>query len=163
MATTRKPRGSMDVAPMQEVEEAKESVLSKTSPTLDEVEALGDTELRLVSLYDVEKRIGLLARIILEAAMRSRGQMSLKDKADIALRSITVLEGSKQTVEWKQDMLKKPSPKSVEALEKEMKERQERLLKLLTRSKEVQVAEAQAALDAISKDEEDEDEQPEAS
>lgn len=145
---------------MQEVPEAPESVLSTTSPTLDEVEELGDTELRLVSLYDVEKRIGLLARIILEAALRSRGQMSLKDKSDIALRAITVLEGSKQTVEWKQDMLKKPSPKSVEALEKEMKERQERLLKLLTRSKEVQVAEAQAALDAITKDEESEEELP---
>jgi len=131
------------------IAEAPESVLSKTATVAADAAALGDFE--QVNLLELEKRIGLLTRIIIEAALRAPVfQMTLKDKADVALRAITVLEGSKQQIQWRDDMLRKPAPKSVEAYEEEMKQREARVMKLLMRRKEIQVRDAQLALDQVA-------------
>lgn len=105
----------------------------------------GRIELSQVDLFEIEKRVGLLSRVVIEAALLGP-MLSVKEKADIALRAITVLEGSKQQVEWRTDMLRKEPSKNALEVEAEMKQREERLMRILTRRKQLQIAQAEAAI-----------------
>lgn len=127
------------------IPEAPDSALSRTAPFIEDVAIQGD--LNLVNLVEAEKRIGLLSRIILEASLRApRSTLTLREKADIALRAISVLEGSKQQVVWKEELLKKPTPKTVEQYEAERAQRERSLTDLLLRSKAIRAAQVEEVL-----------------
>lgn len=134
------------------MEEDPDSLLSKTSTTLDEQEALRAVTYNTVDLADLEERIGLASRIIIEHALRVKGGMSAKDKCDIALRAITTLEGSKQEVVWRDKRLKAPSRKTTVALKAEKEKIADRLLKVAMRNKELQIAHAEVALKAMGEE-----------
>jgi hypothetical protein len=126
--------------------------LAHTETFEDEVERLRDRDLSTVNIYEVDKRVALLGRIIIEGALRSKGQMSLREKADIALRAIQCLEGLKSKSElWVRDST--PVPISVEELEDELSEREERLMRLADswRSRK-DAANAREALKALGED-----------
>lgn len=142
--------GSTDVAPPSALKEDPSSILSRTSTTLDEQDALASRTFATVDINDLEMRIGLLARIILEHYLRSR-EMGAKEKCDVALRAITTLEGSKQEVTWRDELRKKPTKRSLEAYKRERADREERLKKILLRREEVRAAQAELALNSISK------------
>ncbi len=144
--TQRRAVGQNDVADPRPMEEDPESLLSKTSTTLDEQEALRAVTYNTVDLGDLEERIGLASRIIIEHTLRSRGGMSKKDKCDIALRAITTLEGSKQEVVWRDKRLKAPSRTTTVALKAEKEKVANRLIKVALRNKELQIAHAEEAL-----------------
>jgi len=137
--------GSNDVAPSRALEEDPESLLNKTSTVLDEQEALRALTYDTVNLEELEARIGLASRIILEHYLRCT-KLAAKDKCDIALRAITTLEGSKQEVVWRDKMMKKPSRVGLDALKKEKEKVAAKLLKAALRKKEIQVSHAEAAL-----------------
>lgn len=134
-----------DQANPSPIPEAPDSSLSRTAPLIEDIAIQGD--LNLVNLVESEKRIGLLSRIILEASLRApRSTLTLREKADIALRAISVLEGSKAQVTWKEELLKKPTPKTVEQYEAERAQRERSLTDLLLRSKTIRAAQVEEAL-----------------
>ena len=147
--------GAMDVAPATPVPGAPASILDATSTTLANQEALGGLhDLGLVNVIELEQRIGLLARIIIEAAMRE--PTSLRDRAEIAVRAIQVLENARSTApEWREALVKKAPPRAIEAYRAERTRVEERLKSILLRKKEVQVARAEEALRAIGAKEAD--------
>lgn len=147
--------GRNDIAPPRDVPENPSSILSKTSTYYEELTALNAITFDLVDLDDLEQRIGLRARIIIEyvmsldhAELKMHG-MSMKDKVDLALRSISTLEGSKQEVTWRETMAKKPRRVSVAALKREREQVEERLHKVLSRRAEVKKATAEDALNQL--------------
>lgn len=93
------------------------SCLHKTAPYEDEVDALDSYDFATFNVLEVDRRIALLARIVLEAALRDKS-MSRKDKADLALRAINTLEGTKSQL-WVKDA-SKPIPIDVDTYEREM-------------------------------------------
>jgi len=149
--------GAGDVAKKTPIAEDPASILSKTSRTLDEQAALESRSFGIVNLDELEMRIGLQARTILEYFLRlTREEMrdlrvSIKDKADVALRAITTLEGSKQEIRWQDEMRKKPRRVSMTAYKKEREEKEKRLKSMLLRKKEVQIKQAEEALAEIER------------
>lgn len=125
--------------------EAPHSALSRTSTARDELDVLDAHTFDTINLEELEMKIGLAARIILEHSLRSKG-LPPKDKCDIALRAITVLEGSKQEVTWRDELRKKPRRVTMKAYEAERRKVAAELLKVATRNKEVQVVQAEEAL-----------------
>lgn len=144
--------GEGDVAPPRPLPEAPESLLSKTSTILDEQEALRAVTFNTVNLAELEERIGLTARIILEHYLRTDKILAPKDKCDIAIRAITTLEGSKQEVTWRDRRLKEPPRKALSALKAEKERIADKLMKAALRKKEIQVMQAEAALQAMGDD-----------
>lgn len=136
----------------REVEEKPCSALSNTASVQEEFEAVNATGFDLVNLNEIEMRIGLLSRIILEHSLRLQAHemklagMTQKDKADLALRAITVLEGQKSEVTWKEDLAKKPQKVTLEQYKREREEAEKTLKKILSRKKEVKLATAELAL-----------------
>ena len=156
MASRKKPSTSPlseargVTAPSRPVTEAPDSVLSRTPTLKDELQALDATSYDLVNLEELEMKIGVIARIILEHTLRT-GTLAPADKARIALESIRTLEGTKQVI-WREDMLNKPKRKTIEALEKEKEKLTKNLLKVAMRKKEVQIHKAEVALKALKSD-----------
>jgi hypothetical protein len=149
--------GRNDVTPAVPVPEAPDSIISRTAPALHEVAALDATALRdMFNIDELEMRIGLLSRIVIEHSLRN-AQLSPREKADIALRAITVLEGSKQEVTWRDELARKPKPITIEAYKRERQERETRLKKMLLRKKEVQVRVGEEALKAAGEKEPNDD------
>jgi hypothetical protein len=142
--------GANDLAPPRPIPEAPDSILSKTSSVEDEQRELRAVNYSTVNLEELEERIGLTARIVLEHALRYDNRMvSPKDKCDIALRAITVLEGSRQEVTWRDARLKAPTRTSTAAIKAEKKRIGDQLMKAALRKKEIQVAQAEKALEAM--------------
>ncbi len=139
------------------VQEKPKSALSNTATIHEELEAVNATGFDLVNLNEIEMRIGLLSRIILEHTMRLQAHemklagMTQKDKADLALRAITVLEGQKSEVTWKEDLARKPKKVTLEQYKKEREIAEKSLKKILSRKKEVKIASAELALDQLRK------------
>ena len=150
---SEKAAGVSDVAPARVMEEAPKSVLSRTSTIQDELDALDAKTYDTVNLEEVEMRIGLASRIVIEHALRSReARLSPREKCDIALRAITVLEGSRQEITWRDELRKRPQRKTIAALADERKKVADRIIKAAARRKEVQIAQAEEALKNLQKD-----------
>jgi len=128
------------------------TTLANTDTLEDEIERLRDRNLDTVNIYEVDKRVALLGRVIIEGALRSKGQMSLREKADIALRAIQCLEGLKSKSElWVRDST--PVPISVEELQDELTEREERLMRLADTWRERRsAAEVKEVIDTLGGD-----------
>lgn len=137
--------GSTDVAPPNPMPEAPNSLLSKTSTVLSEREALKLVTFESLNLPELEERIGLAARIVIEHYLRSSG-LAPKDKCDIALRAISTLEGSRQEVTWRDERMKKPATSSLVALKAEKEKIASQLIDAALRKKEVKLVEAEKAL-----------------
>jgi len=134
------------------IAEKPSSALSNTATVQEELEAVNATGFDLVNLNEIEMRIGLLSRIILEHTLRLQPHemqlsgITLKDKVDLSLRAITTLEGQKSEVTWKESLAKKPQRVTLEQYKKEREEAEETLKKILKRKKEVKLASAELAL-----------------
>lgn len=110
-----------------------DSIVNKVPAYTDPLEGIDEMDLATVHIVEVDRRLALMGRFVLEAALRSKGQMSLKDKADIAIRTINVVEGAKQRVElWARDEAREV-PRTVEQYERERQEAEGRLRMLLER------------------------------
>ena len=107
-------------APASEVKAAPpDSCLQRTAPYLDEAAALDSVNLDTFNVVEVDRRLSLLSRFILEKVLRE-GRLPNKDMADLALRTINTLEGSKVRSElWVRDD-EAPIPIDVEAYENEL-------------------------------------------
>jgi hypothetical protein len=119
-----------------------------SKPTmLDEVDELQDNKLNTVNIFEAEERIGLMCRVILEHGLRSRGKLTLKEKMDFALRTITTLEGQKNITEWREGLRKRQvAPKSTVEYQKERAKVEEKLMNILTKRKEITVEKMQTAI-----------------
>lgn len=128
------------------------SIMNHAAPLLDEIEDLPQSMLStILENFDqihVEKRITLLARLIIEDALWNREGLTRKERADIAFNAIRVLEGSKSTL-WVQDPNDKNIPKNKEAMAKEKDKIESRLQRLLKSGGMIDKAKKQAAADAI--------------
>ena len=124
-----------------------DSILNHAAPTMDEIEHLPQGKLSLflesANIPHIEKRITLLARLIIENALWHREGLTVKERADLALNAIRTLEGSKSKL-WIEDPNEATIPKSSEAMAKEKTRIEERMLELL---KEKIAAEEQKAED----------------
>ena len=124
-------RKKREIPPMPEA--PTNSVINKQESYLDKLERVDDMDFETVHILDIDRRLALISRFILEAALRSTGQLTLKDKADIAIRAINVVEGAKQRVElWQRDM-ERETPRTVEQYEAERQATEARLRMLLER------------------------------
>lgn len=140
------------------------SILQHTAPTFDDVEVLtgGDLSqvMAVVEMEEVEKRITLISRLIIEKALWNQNKvMTMKERADLAIKAIATIEGTKNRL-WVRDE-DETMPRSEEAIQAEIDASTERLEKVLSEEKRlklkastkekrrieaaVQVAEAQAA------------------
>lgn len=155
-------RDSNDLAPRTPCPEDPSSLLNQRSTTLDEQTALRSKDFHLINIDDLEMRIGLISRIVIEHALRGK-LLSPKDKCDVALRAISTLEGSKQEITWRDDLKKKPKTIDFEVYSKERALKEQKLEKILLRRKEVRVLQAENALkelektEKVEKDQEDKD------
>jgi hypothetical protein len=151
MATKpRRGKNSPDLAPRTPVEEDPKSLLNQRSTTQDEQEALRSKDFRTINIDDLEMRIGLMARMVLEHYLRGK-QLGPKDKCDIALRAISTLEGAKQEIVWRDELKKKPKTVDFELYAKERALKEQKLEKILLRRKEVKVLEAERAVQELQK------------
>lgn len=134
------------------MEEDPNSVLSKY-PTYEEELDKKYAEISDIPVIDVDRRIALIARIVLERALRSSGEMSRKDKADIALRAISTLEGIKSKSEmWVHDEQKKTV--TIEEYEKE-RQAVEKRIKALLSSRTKRLERTKAAVEQLNAKSED--------
>lgn len=125
-------------APAAHVPDAPaDSVLHRTAPYLDEVAALASVELRTFNVIECDRRIALLSRFVLEAALRD-SMISRKDRADLALRAISALEGSKVRHLWQMD--DEIVPIDVEAYDAELRAVESELMRLTTIKNQKQAA-----------------------
>lgn len=158
---SEKALGMCDVAPPRTMEEDPDGLLSKTSTTQDEQRALDAKTYELADLAELEERIGIASRIVLEHALRipcRESGMTSKEKCDIALKAISTLEGTKQEVVWRERRMKKPTRVTVDALKKEKERVADRLMKVALRKKEVQLRQAEEALAHITEDDPEDEE-----
>ncbi len=131
-----------DVAP-------KNSILQHAAPTLDDVDALtgGDLEnmLDIVDIDTVEKRITLLSRLVIEKMLWNKSitingvqinALTAKERADLAIKAIQTLEGTKKTL-WVKDEDDEYRNKSKEQIEKEIDASKGRLAKILNEDKKI--------------------------
>jgi hypothetical protein len=132
-------------APANPLPEDPDSLLSKTATVLNEQEALRAVNFNTINLEELEERIGLAARIVIEHYLRS-AKLSPKDKCDIALRAVSTFEGSKQEVVWRDKRMRAPSKTTLLALRKEKEAITQKLLNAATRNKEIEVADAEVAV-----------------
>lgn len=122
-----------------------DSIVNDQPDPLDQIDSI---DFDAVHIVEVDRKLALMGRFVLEAALKSKGQMSLKDKADIAIRTINVVEGAKQRVElWARDM-EREVPKTVEQYERERQEAEARLRMLLERKSTLKQV-AEAAIDVV--------------
>jgi len=140
------------------------SILQHTAPTFDDVHALtgGDLSqvMAIVEMEEVEKRITLISRLIIEKALWNKDKvMTMKERADLAIKAIATIEGTKNRL-WVKDE-DEAMPRSEEAIQAEIDASTARLQKILSEEKRlkdkatasdkrriaaaVKVAEAQAA------------------
>lgn len=143
------PPKKVDVAP-------SDSVINRTAPYLDEVATLDSRTLESFNVLEVDRRIALLSRMVLESALRADpAHIPLKDRADLALRAINTLEGARSRSDlWKKEE-SAPVPIDVEAYEVEVKETEQRMEKLLARSKQRATKKhADKALEVMGEEEE---------
>lgn len=130
------------------MKEAPGSGLSKLTTIADDLKGLDAVTYETVNLQELEMRIGLAARIILEHTLRSPG-LNPKDKCDIALRAITVLEGTKSEVTWRTELMRRPARKDTAILAQEKEVIAAKLIKAAMRRKEIQISQAEMALSAM--------------
>lgn len=137
-------------APLPEAP-ARSAVNQPAETYTDPTDGIDGVDLDKVHIIEIDRRLALMGRLVLEAALRSRDRMSLKDKADIAIRTINVVEGAKQRVElWARDM-EREVPKTVEQYEAERQAVEARLRMLLERKGSITRKETvDAALDVLS-------------
>lgn len=110
------------------------TIFNDSAPTMDEIDHLPQshlsTALETAQIPHIEKRITLLARLVLEHTLWNPDGLTKKERADIALNAIRTLEGSKSTL-WVEDPNEKNLPKNKEALANEKKRIEGRLQQLL--------------------------------
>lgn len=121
----------------------KDSIFNSAAPMISEIEHLDQSMLSTImesaNVAHLEKRITLLARLIIEHTLWNTEGLSKKERADIALNAIRTFEGTKSTL-WVQDPNDKNIPKSDQAMQREkvkIEARLERLLKSRTRLSKV--------------------------
>lgn len=85
--------------------DTSDSLLAHTAPTLKMVKELTDGDVTqfmdVVNINEVEKRTTLLARLIIEDVLWHAEGLTKKERADIAMKAIATLEGTKNI--WIQD------------------------------------------------------------
>lgn len=151
METKRRKRAVAKGIEGKVVEDAPSSAIS-AYPTYEDELSAANGDLDTVNIIEVDRRLALLARIILEGVMREgRGVMSPKDRGDLALRTISTLEGVKARTElWVRESDVASLPRTMEELERETREVEARLRKLLERDAQgTQREDAEAALQAL--------------
>lgn len=131
---------------------AKNSIFNSAAPTLSEVDHMEQTALSTimegVDIPHLERRITLIARLVLEDTLWSKEGLTKKERAEIALNAIRTLEGSKSTL-WVEDPTSKNIPKTTEAMQKEKARIEERLERLLHKRSTLKKVVAEAALEVI--------------
>lgn len=150
MASSRK-RPSPPPIPPPGGEDAPDPASLENKVTLqDEVDHLADDKLSLINIFEAEQRIGLMCRVVLEYGLRSRGKLTLREKMDFALRAITTLEGTKNTVEWREELRKRQvAPRDTATYARERAQIEQRLVGILTRRKELEKEDAERAIAAL--------------
>ncbi len=112
----------------------KDSILNSAAPTLSEIDHMPQSSLSMIMEFmdipHVERRITLLARLVIEDALWNSKDLTRKERADFAFNAIRVLEGTKSTL-WVEDPSEKNIPKTKEAMLKEKKRTEDRLERLL--------------------------------
>ena len=119
MATKRKYIRKQAAKPKPVPDAPADSCVNRTAPYEDEMQALNSINLNTFNVIEVDRRIALLARIVLEGALRDP-MITRKDKADLALRAISTLEGSRARTELWIKEEKGPIPIDVEAYDVEV-------------------------------------------
>ena len=113
-----------------------DSILVSSVPTLAQLEGKvqGDLSkfLDVVDIIELEKRITLLSRLIIEDSLWNKDGLSKKDRIDAAFKAITVIEGSKTTL-WTRDERDKGVPKTQVEYAKEKERMEERVRALLSK------------------------------
>ena len=126
------PPTGVSKSPPDDIHE--DSILNHAAPTIDELDLIKQDQLTQVmesaNLPLLEKRITLLARLVIEDALWNKDGLTRKERADIAFNAIRVLEGTKSTL-WVEDPNEKNVPKTKEAMMKERKRTEDRLESLL--------------------------------
>ncbi len=114
-----------------------ETALNWSAPSLAQVEMEGRENLDLfvdaVNVKTVEKRITLLARLIIENSLWNNDEMSAKERHSAAIDSIRLFEGKGMEL-WKSDG--DDIPKSQEVLHDEMERLAGRVQKLVKMHKD---------------------------
>ena len=150
MATPRKKPVPPPIPPRDGEDPPDPDSLTNKVTLQDEVDYLADHNLGLVNIFEAEQRIGLMCRVVIEYGLRSRGKLTLREKMDFSLRAITTLEGTKNTVEWREELRKRQvAPRDTEAYAKERAQVERRLVDILTRKKDLERADAERALAAL--------------
>jgi len=130
-----------------------DSIFNKSAPTLSEIDHLKQNSLSTilegVNVPHLERRITLLARLVLEDTLWTKDGLTKKERADIALTAIRTLEGSKSTI-WLEDPNEKNLPKTAEAMHKEKGIIEARLDALLQSRRGLEKKRKQAAEDATA-------------
>jgi hypothetical protein len=149
---TTKKRGYVreQAAPAKKVPNApRDSCLHRTAPYEDEAAALDAIDLNTFNVIEVDRRLSLLSRFAVEAFLRDP-RATRKDKADIGLRAINTLEGSKVRSELWLKETEGPIPIDVETYEAELIKVEQEIKELAAHKKQKEAAEK--ALDTMEGD-----------
>lgn len=152
-----------EVAPPEGVSPAKPdaapptSLLASSSPTLahfpSHVELDKSIKDENIDVLGLEKRIGLLSRLVIEEALWNSVGWTKKERVDAAIKAISTIEGTKERLWVKQE----GAPQTHIQYYKERKEVEERLRSLLKlkRGRLVDKKDADVAFEAIEEREEE--------
>lgn len=129
-----------------------DTILNHTAPTLDMVAHVTQNDLtkviEVVDVVELDKRITLLARLIIEDSLWNSVGLTKKERADIAFNAIKTIEGTKTTL-WTRDDRDKNLPRTQEQYEKELRDTETRVRALLAKKKGASTELADAALDIL--------------
>ncbi|MCP3907332.1 MAG: hypothetical protein GY712_04875 [Oceanicoccus sp.] len=132
------------------------TIFQHTAPIIDDITA-GEVDQKDLSrfidevdLTEMEKRITLLSRMVLEDALWKKDGLSVKERADLALNAIKVFEGTKTTL-WTRDDDMKDKPKDKEAYDRERKRLLKSVAKQLQEEDLVGIAQTGLELTATEK------------
>jgi len=113
---------------------AEEETSLDNIPTLKEEIEKKYLALKQVDIVEVDQRLALLARVNLESILKNPN-MSDEKLADLSLRTISTIEGSKSKQElWVKDETKKPT-KTMEEVKQDIEKTEARLMDLFTRKR----------------------------
>lgn len=146
-----RPAAGVPASPPElDPEYIKNSIFNEAAPTLDEVDHLEQKHASIlipsVNPEELERRITLIARMVIEDALWKKGTMSVKEKADLALNAIRTFEGSKSKL-WVEDPNERNIPKNREAMEAEKKRIERRVQELYKQKLSASKQDAEDALE----------------
>lgn len=147
-----KPPSNIKPDPPKEIQ--KDTIFDSSAPLLKNLnkndERSLDRYLYTADIKTIDQRLTLLSRLILEQSLwqsPSKDTLSFKERADLALNTIRLLEGTKQNLWIKEE--DENEPRTKDELRKEMEEVEKRLIELVGSDKNLK-KKAELALKANS-------------